>query len=183
VLFLLLVTMSASYLVRIYAWRTVMGGDGLINAVALWLGLTRESHYYLLYSQSGVVLVLVSLNVPLVTLPIYSALRNIGPEIIEAARDLGASAATTFRRVTFPLSAPGVRSSFLFGFILCSSDYVVPRLIGGPSGVLIGVNIGDQFGVVNNWPLGSALTFVMIAVFLAVFGLVELLLRQLRLYR
>ena len=183
VLFALMVTMLSSYLVRIYSLRMVLGGNGLINTIANILGLVEGSRYFLLYSQAGVVVALVSLYLPLTTLPIYSALRNVGIDVIEAAKDLGAGAITAFRRITLPLSAPGVRSAFLFAFILGSSDYVVPQLIGGPRGILIGVSIAGQFGVVDNWPLGSALAFVVIGVYLFTFMLVELILRRAKIYR
>lgn len=182
-LFLLIATISSSYLVRIYSWRAVLGGDGLVNTIARLLRLTEGQHYYLLYSDTAVVLVLISLYLPLSTLPIYSALRNVKPELIAAARDLGAGALTAFARVTLPLSAPGLRSAFIFAFILGSSDYVVPRYVGDAGGMLIGVSIAGQFGSVDNWPLGSALTFVMVLVFLLVFGLIEIGMRRLRIYR
>lgn len=183
VLFALIATMLGSYLVRIYSLRTVLGGSGLINVIANMLGLVEGTRYFLLYSQAGVVVAMVSLYLPLTTLPIYSALRNVGVDVIEASRDLGADAMTTFRRITLPLSAPGVRSAFLFGFILGSSDYVIPRMIGGPRGILIGVSIAGQFGVVDNWPLGSALAFVVIGGYLFTFMFVELVLRRSRIYR
>ena len=182
-LFILVATISSSYLVRIYSWRAVLGGDGLVNALARALGLMEGQRYFLIYSNVGVVLVLVSLYLPLSTLPIYSALRNIKPDIIAAAQDLGANALIAFWRITLPLSAPGVRSAFIFAFILGSSDYVVPRYVGDAGGMLIGVSIAGQFGSVDNWPLGSALTFLMIAVFLLLFGLIELGMRRLKVYR
>jgi spermidine/putrescine transport system permease protein len=182
-LFILVATIASSYLVRIYSWRAVLGGNGLINILANLLGLADGEQYYLLYSDGGVILVLISLYLPLATLPIYSALRNVHPDVIEAARDLGANTLTAFWRVTLPLTAAGVRSAFIFAFILGSSDYVVPRYIGGAGGMLIGVSIAGQFGSVDNWPLGSALTFVMVAVFLVVFAIIEFGMRRLKIYR
>lgn len=173
ILFILAISLFSNYLVRIYAWRSLLSASGLVSWIMTSLGLAAEPHYYLLYSPSAVILVLMNLYIPYATLPIYSALLSIEKEIIEAAGDLGAHPLRVFREITLPLSFPGVSVAFLFIFLLATGDFVTPELVGGKNGMMIGSAVATQFGVVMNWPLGSALvvstvlTFAVLVAFLA----------------
>ena len=129
------------------------------------------------------ILVLLNVYIPFATLPIYSALMNVERDVIEAASDLGANPLRSFLRVTLPLSMPGVAASFLFIFLLAAGDFVTPELVGGKNGMLIGNTIATQFGIVFNWPLGSAMAFSMIVLVLIVFVLVQLFLRGMKIVR
>lgn len=171
ILLLMILSLFSSYLVRVYAWKTILGGTGIINTILLSAGLIREPISWLIYSKFAVVVTLISVFFPITVLPIYSSLMNISPALLEASRDLGANAAQTFLRVTLPLSLTGVTAGFLFTFVLTAGDYVTPALLGGSDGQMIGNAIASQFGVASNWPLGSAITFFMIAVLAVLFAI------------
>jgi spermidine/putrescine transport system permease protein len=112
-------------------------------------------------------------------LPIYSALAQVDPALIESARDLGASRLQAVRRVVLPLAIRGVNAAFAVCLIIAAGDYVTPQLVGGANGQMIGNVINDQFGVAFNWPLGSALAFILLALTGLVFALWMLLMRTL----
>ncbi|MBA3432603.1 MAG: ABC transporter permease [Actinobacteria bacterium] len=166
-LFLVLIALFSGYLVRIYAWRTILGNEGIINQALIRIGIVEEPLSFLLFSRSAAILVLVNFLVPLAILPIYGALQNVRDEEVEAARDLGASAAAAFRKVTLPLAWNGVFVSFAIAFIIAAGDYVTPQLVGGTSGAMIGRAIANQFGVTFEWPRGAALAFLTLGIVLA----------------
>lgn len=172
VLILIVMSLFSSYLVRVYAWKTILGSDGVINMLLMQIGLIKQPIPWLIYSQFAVVLTLTSVFVPLAILPIYSSLSNIHQNLLAASRDLGAGPVLTFLKVTLPLSMPGVISGFVFTFVLTTGDYVTPSLLGGSRGQMIGNAIVSQFGILSNWPLGSAITFLLVAVFLMLFGVI-----------
>jgi spermidine/putrescine transport system permease protein len=179
ILLLMVLSLFSSYLVRVYAWKTILGNTGVINSLLLSLGLVQEPVSWLIYSNFAVIITLVSVFFPITVLPIYSALMNIQPGLLEAARDLGAGAGLAFYKITLPLSLPGVLAGFVFTFILTAGDYVTPSLLGGSNGQLIGNSIVSQFGTLSNWPLGSAITFFVIGMFLVLFGGAGLLAKRL----
>ena len=170
-LFLMIIAIFGGYLVRIYAWRAILGNDGIINSLLESLGVTRRPLGFLLFSQFAVVVTLVNFLLPFGVLPLYSAMQNIPPETIEAARDLGGGPVAIFRTVVLPLTETGCRIAFAFAFVLASGDYVTPTLVGGANGLLIGNAISDQFTVQFNWPLGAALAVTMLLVALGVYWL------------
>ena len=170
VLQLILLSMFSGYLVRIYAWRTILGKQGLLNALLQWLGLTDEPVAFLIYSNFAVVVTLTALLLPLAVLPIYSAMCNVSRDHLEAARDLGSSGGHLVRTILLPMVRPGVSAGFAFAFFLAAGDFVTPALVGGAQSLMIGNVIADQFrGVGSNWPLGAALAFVTIAAVLAIY--------------
>ena len=168
-LFAVLASLFGGYLVRIYAWRTILGEEGLVNSALSSLGLIEEPLDFLVFSRFAVVVTLVNFLLPFGILPLYSAMQNVPREAIEAARDLGGGPLAVFRTVTLPLTSTGVRVAFAFAFVLAAGDYVTPTLVGGTSGQLIGNVIADQFGVAFNWPLGAALAIVTLVVVLVVY--------------
>ena len=167
-LFAVIVALFSGYLVRIYAWQTILGDQGIINEALRRLGLVDQPLTFLLYSRPATVLVLVNFLVPLAVLPIYAALQNVRDEEVEAARDLGAGALRAFRKVTLPLAWSGIFVAFSFSFIIAAGDYVTPQLIGGTSGAMIGRAVADKFGITFAWPLGAALSFLTLAFVLAI---------------
>jgi spermidine/putrescine transport system permease protein len=177
ILFILTISLFSNYLVRIYAWRSLLSASGLVSWLLMSLGIASEPHFYLLYSPAAVILVLVNVYIPYATLPIYSALLNIEQEIIEAAGDLGAHPLRVFREITLPLSMPGLSVAFLFIFLLAAGDFVTPELVGGKNGMMIGSAVATQFGMVMNWPLGSALVFSTVLV-LCMLILITLLIKR-----
>jgi spermidine/putrescine transport system permease protein len=173
-LFLVIVALFSGYLVRIYAWRTILGDQGVINQALLGLGLVQEPLSFLLFSRVATIIVLVNFLVPLAVLPIYAALQNVRDEEIEAARDLGASPLGAFWRVTLPLAWGGVFAAFGLTFIIAGGDYVTPQLVGGTSGTMIGRTIASTFGTAFNWPLGAALSFLTLTFVLVILGVLRL---------
>lgn len=178
VLFLVVVSLLGSYLVRVYAWKTILGREGVINSFLMVTGLIEEPLLFLLYSKLAVILTLVHVFLPFTLLPILSSLQNIPSELIEAARDLGHSPARAFQRVTLPLSAGGVLAGFTYTFILSVADYITPQLVGGTTAAMIGLSISNQFVKLGNMGLGSALSFSLLAILIFIVASVRWLTRH-----
>jgi spermidine/putrescine transport system permease protein len=176
-LFLVLASIFGGYLVRIYAWRTILGEEGLVNSMLSSIGLIDEPLKFLIFSRFAVVVTLVNFLLPFGILPLYAAMQNVPRDAVEAARDLGGGPLAVFRTVTLPLTSTGVRVAFAFAFVLAAGDFVTPALVGGTNGQMIGNVIADQFGVAFNWPLGAALAVVTLLVVLVVYWLAGLVLR------
>ena len=164
-----------SYLLRVLAWKVILGDKGAVNSLLYWLHLRASGHpvLWLLYSQFTVMLVLVYVWVPFVALPIFVSLDNLNRNLLEAASDLGAGRWRTFWRVTFPLSLPGVLAAFVFVFVPTIGEFVTPQLVGGTGGYLYGNAINDLFTHGLDWQNGSVLALFLlavVAVLMAVFG-------------
>ncbi len=151
-----------SYLLRVFAWRLILGSSGLLNSFLLFTGLVEEAAPILLYSRSAVVITLIYVWVPFVALPIFAALDRIDRSLQEAAADLGCRPWQTFLRVTLPLSLPGVVAGFFFALIPTLGEYVTPLLVGGGRGAMYGNLIQDQFLRALNWPMGSVMSIAML---------------------
>ena len=163
--FLVLVTLFGSYLVRIYAWRTILGAEGVVNGTLIGIGLIDEPLRFLLNSPIAIVVAMTNFLIPVAILPIYAAMQNVSPRLLEAARDLGSGPVDTVRRVVLPLTMPGVRVAVAFTFIAAAGDFATPSLLGGgPWSQLIGTQMGYQFQAALNWPLGSAIALALIIV-------------------
>ena len=149
-----------SYLLRVLAWKIMLGNNGVINSSLEGLGFIQGPLEFLLYSKFAVILTLVHAWAAFAILPIYLSLSKIDRSLLEAAADLGESPIRTFFRVTLPLSMPGVIAAAVIEFIPVVGDYITPMMVGPPNG-MIGQIIAAQFLVVNNMPLGAALTIIM----------------------
>ena len=156
-IFLITIPFWTSYLMRIFLWKVILGYNGVINGSLTGLGIINEPLSFILYNQNAVVLTLAHAWIPFAILPIFVALERVDRPLIEAAEDLGDSALRRFFRVTLPLSMPGVIAATIIVFIPTIGDYVTPRLVGGPNGLMISNMIELQFKKANNAPLGSAL--------------------------
>lgn len=183
VLYLILISLFSSYLVRVYAWKTILGSNGLFNQVLKYLGIIDEPLTFLLYSPTAIIITLVFIFTPFTILPVYSSLQNISVDLLEAARDLGASRMNTFYRIMLPLSMPGVITGFIFSFVLAAGDYVTPQMVGGTEGLMVGRVVQDQFGMTYNWPFGSALAYFTIFVLIFLINCVIWITRLLKLRR
>jgi spermidine/putrescine transport system permease protein len=159
---LVIIPLWVSYLVRAYAWKTILGSDGVLNTLLQYLHLTKHPLEFLLYSPFAVVLTLTHIYTPFAVLPIYAALEHIPRNLVEASSDLGASPLQTFWRVIFPLSIPGVLAGATFAFVLSLGDFLAPLLLGGPSGIMISNIVVSLFGAAYNWPLGAAISLCML---------------------
>ncbi len=155
---LVIVPLWVSYLVRGYAWKTILGSDGVLNGFLQYLHLTNEPVGFLLYSPFAVILMLTHIYTPFVFLPIYAALEHIPRPLVEASQDLGASPRATFFRVILPLSLPGLLAGATFAFVLSLGDFLAPLLVGGPSGTMIANVVQSLFGAAYDWPLGAAIS-------------------------
>jgi ABC-type spermidine/putrescine transport system permease subunit II len=183
VLFLVTATLFASYLVRIFAWRTILGENGLINKGLELLGVIDQPLGFLLYNRFAVTVALVHIFLPYVVLVLFAGFGPLSSGLLEAAQDLGAGPVTRWRRVILPLIAAPAATAFIFVFILSASDYVTPQFLGGKSGGLLGVQIQAQIKAIGDWGTGAALSMLMLAAFLVCYGLMALGLRIARLNR
>jgi spermidine/putrescine transport system permease protein len=165
---LVIIPLCASYLVRGYAWKTILGSDGVLNAFLQYLHITHTPIEFFLYSPFAVVLTLTHIYTPFTFLPIYASLEHVPRNLIEASHDLGASPWKTFRRVVLPLSLPGVLAGATFAFVLTLGDFLAPLLVGGPSGIMISNIVASLFGAAYNWPLGAAISLCMLLLVVAV---------------
>ena len=171
-IFLIIVPFWTSYLLRIFMWKVILGYNGLINGTLTGLGLIPEPLPFLLYNAAAVIITLSHAWLPFAVLPIFLALEKIDRTLLDAAKDLGDNAVRRFARVIVPLALPGVAAAALIVFIPTVGDYVTPRLVGGPDGLLIANMIELQFKKANNAPLGSALAIsamLVVAVLAAIF--------------
>lgn len=183
VLFLIVASFLASYLVRIYAWRSILGSNGLLNSGLAELGLIGDPIDVFLYNRFAVTIALVHIYLPYVVLVLYAGLAPLQPSYLETAQDLGAGRLQRWRRVVLPLVAAPAASAFLFVFVLSAADYVTPQFLGGKTGVLLGVQVQVSFVGTGDYALGAAVAFAMLAGFLACYGLIALGLRLTKLDR
>ncbi len=160
---LVVVPLWASYLLRAYSWKVILGQDGLFHSVLEKVGLEHTFLNDLLYSQAAVVITMTHIFTPFMVLTIYAVLERLPSNLIEASKDLGVGRLKTFRTIVLPLSAPGVVAGATFTMGLSTGDFVAPQLVGGKSDVMIANQIYSQFGATNNWPLGAAIAFVLLA--------------------
>src|ERR1700756_1632334 len=164
---MVIIPLWVSYLVRAYAWKTILGSDGVLNTLLQYVHLTRHPLAFLLYSPFAVVLTLTHIYTPFTFLPIYALLGHIPRNLVEASQDLGASSWQTFWRVVFPLSIPGVLAGATFAFVLSLGDFLAPLLLGGPGGIMISNIVVSLFGAAYNWPLGAAISLCMLVLVVA----------------
>lgn len=164
-LMLVVFPLWSSYLVRAFAWKTILGTNGILNSFLLWTGIVDQPVSAFLYSKTAMYITFSQVWLPFMILPLYTILDRMPNSLLEAASDLGANWFQTFRRVVLPLALPGILAGSLSVFSLTMGDYITPSLIGGSPGTeLIGGIIADQFGVANNWPLGAALILPVLAI-------------------
>jgi spermidine/putrescine transport system permease protein len=162
-LLLLLVPLLMSYIIKIYAIRSILGGTGFLNRFLMWLGIIDEPSMLFVYNLNAVLLTLTVLLLPFAILPIFLSLERIPRRLLEASADLGGSGWQTFRLVILPLSLPGVIAAATFVFVLALGDFLTPQMVGGQSGFTFGRIIFSQFGAAFNWPFGAALSAILAA--------------------
>ena len=166
-----IIPLWVSYLVRIIAWRSILGNRGLINSALLAIGLIQEPLRIFLYNKFAITVTLTYICIPFVFIPVYTSLEKIPRNILNAASDLGANEVHTFVNVVLPLSLPGLITGFIFSFIIALGDYIIPLQLGGTQGIMFGNLIWSQFGFAFNWPFGAALGFVLFIISVTILGL------------
>ncbi|NLO82657.1 MAG: ABC transporter permease [Clostridiales bacterium] len=167
---LFVIPMWINFLLRTYAWMTLLEKDGLVYTI---LKFFRVPNPQLLYTDQAVVLGMVYNFLPFMVLPIYSVLTKLDKNIIEAAEDLGANYITILKRVIVPLSLPGVISGITMVFMPAVTTFIISRLLGGGHYILVGNLIEQQFMVVGDWHFGSAISFVLMVVILVSMGIMR----------
>lgn len=149
-------------LVRIFAWKTVLGRQGVVNSILQWLGIIDEPLEWLLFTKFTVIVVLSAGWIAYAVLPIYAAMKTVEPDALEAAHDLGAGWFTTWRKVLLPLTATGFLATIIIVFVPIMTDFAAPALVGGSEGVMLSTVIEEEFITRGDWGVGSALTFAML---------------------
>ena len=150
-----------SYLIRVYAWIGLLKGNGLINNLLIGAGLIHEP-LALINNAFAIYVGLIYTYLPYMVLPLYAALEKLDPALLEAASDLGCRPSTAFRRVTLPLSMPGVIAGCLLVFIPMCGEFVIPDLLGGPDQLMIGKVLWDEFFTNHDWPVASAVAVALL---------------------
>lgn len=166
-----IVPLWVSYLVRIIAWRTILGNQGVLNTALVTLHIIPEPLQIFLYNPFSVTLTLTAICIPFVFIPVYTSLERIPRNLLDAAHDLGAHEGRTFLNVILPISLPGIVTGFIFAFIISLGDYIIPQQLGGTSGIMYGNLIWSQFGFAFNWPFGAALGFLLFGIAVAILAL------------
>lgn len=167
---LFILPMWMNFLLRTYAWATLLEKNGVINAGLKLLGLPAQS---IMYTDAAVVIGLVYNFLPFMILPVYNMLIKLDRSLIEASEDLGASPIRTFRKVTLPLTFPAINSGINMVFMPAVTTFIVSQLLGGNDSILIGDVITKQFKFADNWGFGSAMSviiMVLVLLFMAVFS-------------
>ena len=178
---LVIIPLWVSYLVRAYAWKTILGGNGVLNTLLIHFGILHQPAAFLLYSPFAVILTLAHIYTPFVFLPVYASMAHIPQALIEASDDLGASPSRSFWKVIFPLSLPGIIAGATFAFVLSLGDFIAPLLIGGPNGVMISNIVVSLFGAAYDWPLGSAISLCILILVVVLISTTESVEKRLRL--
>jgi spermidine/putrescine transport system permease protein len=161
ILFFAVLPFWSNYLIRTYAWIVLLNREGLLTQLLRWFGYEGEPPS-LLYAEGAVIVGLVYNYLPFVILACFASLSRLNPEMNEASRDLGGTAFTTFRRVTLPLTIPGIAAGGVFVFVLSIGNFLTPALLGGGRFQMIGNVVYDQFLTANDWPFGAALASALI---------------------
>ena len=153
-----------SYIIKIYAIRAILGNEGFLNKLLIFVGILDHPSNFLVFNLNAVLITLATILLPFTILPIFIALEKIPANLIEASSDLGAGGLQTFWRVVLPLSLPGTVVGASFTFVLAIGDFVTPEMVGGPNGFTFGRAVYSQFGLAYNWPFGAALSVMLLAV-------------------
>lgn len=154
---LVMIPLWISLLMRVFAWRMILGQNGMLNSFLVSSGILSEPSEAFLYTGFSVILTYTYISIPFAFMAIYTALERIPESLLEASRDSGATGWQTFRHVIWPLSRRSVAIGFSLAFLMTVGDYVTPAMVGGVDGTMVGVVIASQFGIANNWPYGAAM--------------------------
>jgi len=165
-LILVMLPLWSNYLIRTYAWMVMLNNEGLINRVLMGVGFI-DAPLPLLYNDFAIIIGLTYGYMPFMILALFSSISKLGPDLREASTDLGASAFTTFRRVTLPLTLPGIAAGSVFVFVLSVGNFVTPDLLGGGKRTMLGNLIYDQFLTARDWPFGSAIAAIVVFIMMA----------------
>ena len=161
-LLLLVLADQLNPLIRVYAWRILLGKNGIINSALLAIGLINQPIESLLFSKTAVIIVTSAEYLAIATIPVYAALKAVDPSTLEAANDLGAGVFTLYRKVLIPLAAPGIFVALILVYIPLFTEFLTPALVGGTSGFRVGNYIEQMSLKTGNWGMGSAMSFLLL---------------------
>jgi len=173
-IFIALITLFGGYLMKIYAWKTILGNEGVINSILIYFHIIKEPLTFLLYTKFGLIITFVHFLLPFAILPTYASLRGVNAIEIDSMKDLGAKFYHVQFMLFFQRCRTGVLASFVFCLLIVSGDFLTPYLIGGKI-TFIGNMIAPKFGKFFDWPLGSAMSFTMLTVSILIIVLVSYL--------
>ena len=168
IVFLVIMPILTSVVVRTFAWIVILGRQGVINQI--WLGLGASEPLKLLYTETGVVMVLAQVQMPLMVLPILTVMSKIDPNLADASRVLGAGEWRTLWKVTIPLSLPGVIAGCILTYTACITAFVTQTLIGGARLIYMPLHIYQQAVGANNWPFAAAISVIFMVAVLIIVG-------------
>ena len=158
-----IIPLWVSYIMRAYAWKIILGTNGVLNSFLMWLGVADHPLDVFLYSNVSVIIAMVHIYTPYVLMPIYTALEQIPRNLIEASKDLGCNGFRTLCKVIMPLALPGIITGATYSFALSMGDFLAPSLLGGSTTSTKIANIVQmQFGTSNNWPYGAAIGIIIL---------------------
>ncbi|MFU8816733.1 MAG: ABC transporter permease subunit [Pseudomonadales bacterium] len=171
-LMLVILPFWSSFLIRVYAWKVLLQGGGVINGALLWLGIIDQP-LTMLYTEGAVYVGIVYSYLPFMILPLYAALARLDYATVEAALDLGCRPWQAFMRVTLPLSLPGIIAGSLLVFIPAVGEFVIPELLGGPDSIMIGRVLWNEFFANRDWPIASAVAILMLLILVLPIALLQ----------
>ena len=161
-LLLLVLADQLNPLIRVYAWRILLGKEGIINSALMWLGVIHHPIASILFSKTAVIIVTTAEYLAIATIPIYAALKAVDLSMLEAANDLGAGTFTLYRKILIPLAAPGIFVALILVYIPLFTEFLTPALVGGTSGFMVGNYIVQEILKTGNWGVGSAMSFLLL---------------------
>ncbi len=176
-LLLIIVPFWTSFLIRTYAWETILDSQGALSNMLQAIGLSNQP-LQILYSPVAIFIGILYNYLPLMVFPLYVALERMDKRLMEASKDLGAGRIATFRQVTLPLTLPGVVTGCLLVFIPLTGEYLIPTILGGSKNIFIGSLIANQFLEVRDWPFGAALGVMVMVLLLALVNIYLLVFRR-----
>lgn len=156
------IPLAMNYIVKIFAMRSILGFNGVLNSVLLWSGIIATPSKVFVFNQTAVLISMAIIYLPFAIMPIFLSLERIPASLLEASADLGAPVGQTFWRVIFPLSLPGSIVGGLFVMVLALGDFLTPQMVGGSQGFTFGRAIWSQFGMAFDWPFGAALAVMLL---------------------
>lgn len=162
-LMLVVIPFWSSFLVRVYAWKVVLQGNGLFNSALMWLGIIDQP-LAILHSDTAVLLGIVYSYLPFMILPLYAQLARLDFSLVEAALDLGSRPFEAFLKVTLPLSLPGIVAGTMLVMIPAIGEFVIPELLGGPDTIMIGRVLWNEFFANRDWPMASAVAVIVLLI-------------------
>ena len=174
---LVIIPLWVSLMIRVFAWRTILGENGVLNSILISVGILDEPTEWFLYTRFTVFLTFIYVAIPYVFITSYTALERIPRSLLQASQDSGAGEWRTFWHIVLPLSKQGLAIGFGLAFLLAVADYITPSMVGGMDGTMLGVVIASQFGLAGNWPLGAAMAITLLIFVIAFLAIVARLAR------